>query len=325
MVDALVRASFQRVSGPRKIFLEDNEAAAIVLGKDVSFYLPELVRHHRNLGVESFVYIDNGSTDGSVALAADLGMLTAQCSASFRDFQPQIRRLAATLYVKGGWRLVVDADELFDYPASDRVKLPVLLEKLNRRGHTAVVSQMLDMVPEDQLTDQLDVSYERAIELCDWYDTSDVEAIDYHDHEGIGFSYFLQKNSLSSEEIAFRFGGIRRRLFGEDCCLSKHALFRMGPGVDPSPHPHVATGLLCSDFTALIRHYKFTGGFLQRERDRVARNALSHGEAAQRMRAFDETPEISFQTPGRQRGATADRLLEDGFLFASDEARAMLA
>jgi hypothetical protein len=309
--------------GPACHQLRDDQAAVIVLGQNTAFYLPRLVAHHRALGIEHFVLLDNGSTDGSVECAADLGMLVASCDLGFRDFQMEMRYAATTAFCRGGWRLVVDSDELFDYPGSARRALPEMLAWLNARGQTAVVAQMLDLVPEDGLSEALDADYDQAIAACVWYDLTNLEQRDYFDPK-LHFAHLLARNTVTKPRIPILFGGIRRTLFGEDCCLSKHPLFRPGPGVDPASHPHVATGVHCAEFSALLRHYKFTGGFRAREADRVRRRALSHGEADLRMRTLDGVAEFSFRTPGRSQAPTTEHLLDAEFLLASESARGFL-
>lgn len=320
---AQVRARLRHLHGPVFHELRDDQAAVIVLGQNTAFYLPRLVAHHRELGIEHFVLLDNGSTDSSVECAADLGMIVASCALSFRDFQMEMRHAATTAFCRGGWRLVVDSDELFDYPGSSRHTLPEVLTWLNARGQTAVVAQMLDLVPEDGFTAALDSDYDQAIAACEWYDVSTIEAHSYLD-PALPFAHLLARNTLTDPRIAILFGGIRRTLFGEDCCLSKHPLFRPGAGVDPAPHPHVASGVRCAEFSALLRHYKFTGGFREREAERVRRRALSHNEADLRMRTLERAAEFSFRTPRRAKTPTPERLLEAGVLVASETARGFL-
>lgn len=321
---AQIRAGLRHLHGPAYHTLRDDQAAVIVLGQNTAFHLPRLVAHHRTLGIEHFVLLDNASTDRSVECAADLGMIVVSCDLAFRDFQMEMRHAATMAFCRGGWRLVVDSDELFDYPGAAQRSLPEVLAWLNARGQTAVVAQMLDLVPEDGLTEALDADYDQAIAACSWYDLSNLEARAYFDPD-LPFAHLLARNSVTEPRIPILFGGIRRTLFGEDCCLSKHPLFRPGPGIDAAPHPHVVSGVRCAEFSALLRHYKFTNGFRAREADRVRRRALSHNEADLRMRTLESTAGFSFWTPGRARAPTAEHLLEAGLLVASDAARGFLS
>jgi hypothetical protein len=182
---------------------------------------------------------------------------------------------------------------------------------------------MLDLVPAGPLCEELDRSYRDAIEVCRAYSLADIEKVDYH-QGGRHVAYYLAQNTIASDAIKLHRGGLRRRLFGEDCLLTKHPLIRMAPGVVPLPHPHLSTGLACADFTALIRHYKFTGNFLERERGLLRQHRILHRETAQRVSTFERRPDLSFAVPGMQLDPTVEGLLEAGFLVASEPARAML-
>jgi hypothetical protein len=143
-----VRNSLSLVHGPTMTQLADDEVALVILGRNMGYFLDHHIRHHLASGVSHIVYIDNGSTDHSIEVVKQFPNVTiAHCAASFRDFQGLIRYFANTLYLKGGWRLAIDPDELLAYPGSDRIDLPELTRRMSARGHTSLVAQMLDVVP----------------------------------------------------------------------------------------------------------------------------------------------------------------------------------
>lgn len=321
---ARVRASLQHVAGPKRFYLDDHEVALILVGRNVAPYLQRFHDHHRALGARYFVYLDNGSRDGSARIAAALPeTIVVTSNVNFRDHEAVLRLFATTLFARGGWRLAVDADEMFDYPGSAALPLPELTRRLAARRHTAVVAQMLDMVPAGALPADLAASYDVALRACDSYSLDRISAVPYR-ADTLDWGYYLRQNRLTSENVQILFGGIRKALFGEDCCLTKHPLFRMGPGVVPLPHPHVSTGLTVSDFTALIRHYKFSGDFLERERALLAEGRVAHNETAQRLAVFADQPAVDFSVPGMGRDPTPEGLLQAGFLVAAPEAHKML-
>lgn len=321
---ARVRAGMRHVAGPRHLHLGPDEVALVVVGRNAAFHLPNLVAHHRALGAGWLIYLDNGSTDGSVSLAAAMPQsVVATTPADFRRHEGLIRRAAVSAFATGGWRLVVDADEMFDYPGSARLPLPGLVARMAARGHTAMVAQMLDLVPAGPATGDLAASYATARALCRGYSLKAVTARDYAD-PGIDFAWFLRRNRLSAPQVKVLFGGIRREVFAEDCCLTKHPLFRPGPGVVPLPHPHVSTGLVVTDATGLIRHYKFSGDFMARERALLAEGRVAHGETALRVAALAADPGLRFDVPGLRLDPTPEGLLDAGFLVATEAGRRML-
>ena len=71
----------------------------------------------------------------------------------------------------------------------------------------------------------------------------------------------------------------------------------MGPGVNPGGHPHVSSGLTCADFSGVLRHYKFSGDFLEREMGLIAARRLKTNEVVLRVSRFQEEPDLSFVVP----------------------------
>jgi hypothetical protein len=117
---------------------------------------------------------------------------------------------------------------------------------------------------------------------------------------------------------------LRNKAFGEDCCLTKHALFRMDKGVVPHPHPHVTTGVTCTDFTALLKHYKFAGGVFDREKKLLAENRIFHDETKLRVARFEAEGDLDLSQYTEHVSPDVAKLTEQGFLTASPQAREML-
>jgi hypothetical protein len=165
-----VRNSLTLVHGPAMTQLADNEVALVILGRNMGFFLDHHIRHHLALSVSHIVYVDNGSTDQSIEIVKQFPNATiAHCAAGFRDFQGLIRYFANTLYLKGGWRLAIDPDELLAYPESDRIDLPGLTCRMSARGHTSLIAQMLDVVPEGPVPTTTDMTFAEAEKMFDRY------------------------------------------------------------------------------------------------------------------------------------------------------------
>lgn len=305
--------------------LADDEVALVIVGRDVGYFLDHHIRHHRAMGVSHVVYIDNGSSDDSIEIARQFTDITiASCTANFREHQGRIRLQANTRFLKGGWRLAIDPDELLDYPGADRIGLPELTRRMARRRHSALVAQMLEMVPDGPLSEACGLDFAQAAQRFDRCSLNEINRLPYHD-AGLRWGTFLDQNRTTNPDIPILFGGIRRAAFGENCCLTKHPLFRMAAGVVPHPHPHVTEGVTCTDFSAVLRHYKFAGNTLARERKLVAEGRLSHGEARLRISALEGQGDMHLGRYAEMHDPSVETLVERGFLHMSDAARAMLA
>jgi hypothetical protein len=314
-------SSIRHVSGPRRVELAEDQVGAVVLGQDAAFHLPEMLAHHFRLGVRHCVYLDNGSKDNSIETAAsfpDVTVLQTRSRMTHSVYQNVLRRIAATRVMSGGWRLIVDCDELFDFPGAGTLTLQDMIRYLNAHDMSGVVVQMLEMIPDGEVPAAAMSDFGAAIREMDRYSLSHITEVPYFD--GMKRHYYLSLNTLSDTGVKFLSGGVRNQLFSEECVLSKHALVKPQKGVTLSLTPHLSTGLRIADVTCVLRHYKFAGDFVSREEERAQRGHAG-GEAALRWRRLKGQRGFDFSVPGMCRYAGPDRLLEQGFLYAGQGAR----
>lgn len=312
--------SVVHVAGPRQTKLGDDEIGAVIYGCDTAFYLREVLDHHFSIGIRCCTYLDNGSQDNSISIAAsypNVTVLRTRKKLLHTAYENVLRRIAATRAMSGGWRLIIDADELFDYPHSDTCSLKDITQYLNANGMTGVVAQMLEMVPNGAVPKEAQNNFSAAIDCLDNYSITAARQMPYH--EGINQHFYLSLNSLSDDGVKMYSGGIRNELFGEHCALSKHPLIRPGQGVVMSVQPHISTGLHVADFTCLLRHYKFAGDFVARERDRASANHAG-GEARLRWRKLQGEKNFDFTVPEMFRFEDTNQLVDQRFLYIGPKA-----
>ena len=135
--------------------------------------LPYWLNHHRRLGVEHFLIVDNGSDDGTRDLleAPDISLWST--SASYREARFGLD-WAGWLLMRFGhrkWCLTLDADELLIYPDHDRMDLRALTALLERRGQSALGALMLDLFPKGPLGAQRHDPDQDPLEVIPWFDT----------------------------------------------------------------------------------------------------------------------------------------------------------
>ena len=112
-----------------------------------ALYVHSFMDHSRRVGCRAHVFLDNGSTDDTVArLCAYPNVTVLHSDVPYAKYQNTMKRYLAERFSAGRWNLCADIDELFDYPSSDRLTLTALIAYLNARGFTAVIAQMLDML-----------------------------------------------------------------------------------------------------------------------------------------------------------------------------------
>ncbi|OBY26827.1 glycosyltransferase family 2 protein [Leisingera sp. JC1] len=322
---ARFRASLRHLHGPARGFAAPGQVVLIALVRDGSYYLDVFFDHYRRLGVSAFVFFDNGSADGTIdRIRQEPDTAVLQSTLPWLQYENTFRAYAADRYGRDRWCLFADMDELFDFEASATTGLTGLTRYLAQHGYTALQAEMLEMFPQGPLSAARALSYSEAVQSFRFSDISTVLAVGYASG-GTGFAYYLRQNALPPGGAKMLFGGVRGKVFGETCCLSKHPLVFNGPGVQAAVHPHASAGVRVADMEGLIRHYKFAGDSLARDLQIQAEAVSEHGEDRQRSRAMQAQPELSLWSPDAVEDAGIADLQRQGFLRGSSAYRAFLA
>lgn len=318
--------SIRHLHGPRHPPADLQAVTVIALVRDGTYYLDAFLRHYRRLGAARFVFCDNGSTDGTVArLAAEPDTVVLHSPEPWGAVENTFRSHAARRYAAGRWCLFADMDEIFDFEGAAQVGLSGLVRYLSARGYTALVAQMLDMFPRAPLARVAALDYETALaEFCH-YDLRGVTRHAYHDPALTDLAWYLAQNTVADDRIGVLFGGVRARVFGERCCLTKHPLVHVTGRAAPGMHPHCAAGVACADFTALIRHYKFANDPAGRDADTRRRGAIGHDADRQRLAVYEADPGLCLWSKGARRYDGIGALADQGFLVRSAAYGAWLA
>ncbi|MFW8635531.1 glycosyltransferase family 2 protein [Cribrihabitans pelagius] len=298
--------------GPSRRFTAPDGVVLIALVRDGAYYLDVFLEHYRRLGVSGFVFVDNGSRDGTLArLRREADVAVWQAKLPWLAYENDLRAAAANRYGAARWCLFADMDELFEFDGAE--DLPALTRQLEAGGHTAMLAQMLEMFPRGPLAAAQGLSYREAIAACRYADISAVRRLPYMS-EASGFAYFLRQNQLPPHAPDLLFGGVRGKVFGENCCLSKHPLVFNGAGVQAAVHPHASARVRVSDQVALIRHYKFAGGSLARDLRTRMEAVSEHGEDRLRAATLQARPELSLWSETALEDADIAELRRRGFL-----------
>lgn len=305
---------------PASINWGEDELVVLCLVRDGVRYIKAFLDHYDSLGVKHFVFLDNGSTDGTVeTLAAESkerSLSVFLTELPYKDYRHEFKRYMIYRFGRRDrWVLIVDMDEFFDYPRSRAVNLGDFLGRLRRRGYTTVVSQMLDMFPAEPLVrDASPPRDENFREVHRYYDTSDIKTASYSDHP------WIIDNEVSNEGImAFR-GGIRKRIFGVTATLTKHPLVFLDECIRPlEDSAHWTNGASVGDVSCVLYHYKFLEGFHEFAEwaAREESYADSSSEYKSYLKVLRKEPELRLhrETATELRGT--DQLTASGFLVTS--------
>lgn len=311
-----VRLATKHLSGPRKIKQSADDVALVCMLKNGAYYLDGLLKHHRALGIRNFLFIDNGSEDDTrERLAAYPGVTVVSNRLPVATYESLLRSRISKRIIRGGWFLFVDSDELIEMINGTGRNIQEYARYCNDYEYDAVVGQCLDLFSSQPLSETDNWDYEQSISEFNLFSLNDIESFEYHD-KNVGFSWFLQKNKISNYDIRWKFGGIRRELFGENCALTNHRMVKNARHIKLYTHPHCSSNIHCADFTLLLRHYKFAGQYITREKQQLNDKIWDHGEDQSRLAVIKD---LSFTFSGKevQCFSGADQLVEQGFMTCS--------
>ncbi|PIE07464.1 MAG: glycosyl transferase family 2 [Rhodobacterales bacterium] len=136
--------------------------------------LDYFLSYYRRLGVDHFLMVDNGSTDGSrdyLAEQQDVSLWTTEASYKRARFGVDWLNWLARRYGHGHWLLTVDPDEFFIYPFSDTRSIKALTQWLDTTGVRSFGAMLLDMYPRGPLNAQPYQAGQDPFEIACWFDS----------------------------------------------------------------------------------------------------------------------------------------------------------
>lgn len=140
--------------------------------------LPYFLEHYRALGVGHFIFVDNDSADGSLAIldADDVTVWSTHDSYRRSRFGVDWMNWLLRKYGSGHWCVCADIDELLVYPSCDTRSLAELGDWLDQAGRPAYGALMLDMFPKGSVADQ---SYDGGdpTQTLRWFDAGVFRAV----------------------------------------------------------------------------------------------------------------------------------------------------
>lgn len=311
----ILEHNVEHVHGPREVDYGIDELVVLVLLRNGRPYIKPFIEHYFSLGVKHIVFLDNGSTDGTVEALQNYENVTVLRSRlPFKKYNITLKQYLVERFGRGRWTLNADIDELFEYPYSDVVSLKALLRYLNDNFYTAVVTYMLDMFPETLLSaDSPATDYESLKELHRFYDISDVRTLDYSQVGDIG-------NVVANEWIEILQGGVMQRLFGTSPLLTKHPLIFLDDRLTPHDlSDHWVGNARIADFTALFLHYKLSAnlyGLVRREIEERRYNNL-HGKYDKIHKVLAEAPSLLMRNDSSKELKSVNELVGTRFVSVS--------
>jgi glycosyltransferase involved in cell wall biosynthesis len=314
--EKLVAASVRHIRGPKSLALAGDEAIVTCVMKNGEYYIESFIRHYASMGFRHIFFMDNGSTDHTLEIAASYeNVSVCRSNLPISENQRLFKAYLARTSARGGWCLDVDIDELFDYPRSEVVDLSGLLQYLNKYGYNAVITQMLDLFSDRPLLHLLSTKREDIKEIYRYYDISEVSTEKYAGSKMA--RQFGANNSVAAADASLYWGGIRKTLYGNDCLLTKHSLFANGAGLELFPHVHFVDKARLADLYGVLLHYKLTANAMTtatQNRDEFKQNSKTYGAF---IELLDKDPNRVIKAASAGEFKSATEMAESGFLLTS--------
>lgn len=216
--------------------------------------LYDFLRHYRAAGIERFVFIDNGSTDGTVEFLRaqpDVDLYSRPGKFDWRLKQGWINK-AVSLYGFGRWYMYLDADEHLVFDGLGERTFRDLALLMEQRGILRVRGFLVDMYSDEPI---LQSRYEAHAPLIEAYRFFDLN------------SY---KEERYREVISIK-GGPRTRVFGRSEPkfkpeMTKYPLFKVSEGEFMANPHHIWPyyGNFSSGRFIAILHFKFLPGVMHK-------------------------------------------------------------
>jgi len=181
-------------------------------------YIDDFIQYHKKIGVSKFTFIDNGSKDNTIKLASTYPYVRIfKNELPYKTYWHHFKRFMFEEYGKNCWNLVLDIDEFFEYPFQDKLNLTDLIEYNNQANFTAVVTQMVDLVPNENL---LETNIQPEFSNKHIYYSSENLKVEPYDK-------ISPNNTISNLLINFYLCGWRDKIFNVgDIMLTKHSLIK---------------------------------------------------------------------------------------------------
>jgi hypothetical protein len=162
-----------RIAADRTQDISDDAILAFSTVRNEIVRLPFFLEHYRKLGVDHFLFVDNGSDDGTAEYLShqpDVSLWTTKHSYRLARFGMDWLGWLQWQFGNGHWCLTVDADELLVYPQSDQRDLKALTSWLDENDTPSFGAMLLDLYPKGPLQDVVYRPGDDPLQTLNWFD-----------------------------------------------------------------------------------------------------------------------------------------------------------
>ena len=280
IVEEFLNAKIEKVIDRGINYEKDNAPILVCVLRNDLIKLRYFMNHYRKLGVKQFVFVDNGSIDGTFEFLLDQEDATVyRCTHAYASNRKiaWVNRILAE-YGDDKWYLLVDSDEFFTYLGEKEYSFGEFLKQAEKLGYKRLGVIHFDMYPKGSLfaTDNQDDFIEK---YC------------YFDKD----TYICEETPRGTQIS----GGPRKRVFGTGMKVSGfRCVYFEKDDVMPSSHFMIPYEKSQNMPICLVsRHYKFVNEDDYKkmvEAVKTGKYSNNSKEYKTYFKSISENPELSF-------------------------------
>lgn len=224
----------------------------VAVVRNESTILPHFLAHYRGLGVESFIFVDNCSDDGTAELLHrqdDVVLYSTDTEYRHSHYGVCWQQAVLGNHCLGKWVVLADADEFLVYENCEETPLLRHLEEVEQEGGNGLMVHMIDMYPYGDLADAR-FSEMNPFEAAPFFDRDAQIELVYG-----GGQFSNSRNFVN---------GLRHRLAPSRInayVSQKYAVFKYQPWIRFSEGVHYAANMTASTRNAYFAHFKYHSEF----------------------------------------------------------------
>ncbi len=233
--------------------------------------LPYFFDYYRDLGVQHFLMVDNGSTDGSrkwLKEQPDCSVWSTPASYRRSRFGMDWLNWLQTKYGNGHWTLTVDVDEFLVFPFCDTRPLQAMTDWMEASSIRSFPAMLLDVYPKGPIDQQTYIEGQNPLDIAGWFDSG---------------NYMIERNEKYGN--LWIQGGPRARVFFPDQADKAPALnkiplvkWKRGYAYVDSTHMMLPRGLNQvydenggERISGVLLHTKFLNTFVEKSAEEMRR------------------------------------------------------